>query len=439
MSKQWFVDNTINFDKLADTIHEQIPANYSIKARTWYDDNLSVVDEKRIIQAIANELCSLDKRVDPEKAAVKDTINKAFDILKTKYPVNKDVILPFTFITGEQLNEMPVEPIEFLVEDLLPADGISMLVGAQKAGKSTLALQLACAICNGDPIFNRKTKTGDVLYLDLEGTIGRIQKRLKDGKAPVNLIICQNRDGTVNKLSQGFIQQLDYMIKQRTNIRLVIIDHWALLADRGGKRNQNAYEAGQANTDEIRDWAHQNKIAVLLLYHQRKRSPNQRETDVLNSYVGGASIWGAAEAQWVLEKKSDCHPEYHTLLASGRDFENGDISLRLHRTNTGFDYNGSEEEFQKRECKQSGLYKIIIDHVRSENPWITNATDLSDEYFNLSGEQIAPNKIKPKLNKIDQVLNDSGIVCKYKTTGKVRQYIFSRKNYDDVNILIENK
>ncbi len=49
----------------------------------------------------------------------------------------------FSVIDGETLMTMPLEPVKFIIESLLP-QGLHILAGAPKAGKSWLALWLCC-------------------------------------------------------------------------------------------------------------------------------------------------------------------------------------------------------------------------------------------------------------------------------------------------------
>lgn len=69
--------------------------------------------------------------------------------------------------TMQTLFEQPLEPIDFLVDGLF-AQGLYILGGSPKVGKSWLALQLCLAVCTGTPFLGRPTRQGEVLYLALE-------------------------------------------------------------------------------------------------------------------------------------------------------------------------------------------------------------------------------------------------------------------------------
>ena len=76
----------------------------------------------------------------------------------------------------------------FCVETLLP-EGISMLGGAPKVGKSWMVLLLALQVAKGEPLWNLPTKQGTVLYLALEDSQSRLQDRVNrlTGEAPASI------------------------------------------------------------------------------------------------------------------------------------------------------------------------------------------------------------------------------------------------------------
>jgi RecA-family ATPase len=80
---------------------------------------------------------------------------------------------------GDLLNE-PETTVEWLVEELFPSGGFSLLVAKPKVGKSTLARQLALSIARGDPFIGRWTTQGAVIYLALEEKRSEVRKHFRD-------------------------------------------------------------------------------------------------------------------------------------------------------------------------------------------------------------------------------------------------------------------
>ena len=82
-------------------------------------------------------------------------------------------------LTGAALIAMPLPPTRMIVETLVP-QGLHILGGAPKIGKSWLTLWLCLRIAQGEPVWNLPTEKGDTLYLCLEDSFARVQNRLLD-------------------------------------------------------------------------------------------------------------------------------------------------------------------------------------------------------------------------------------------------------------------
>ena len=86
-------------------------------------------------------------------------------------------------IDGETLMDARLPKRNFCIETLLP-EGISMLGGAPKVGKSWMVLLLALQVAKGEPLWNLPTKQGTVLYLALEDSQSRLQDRVNRVNIP---------------------------------------------------------------------------------------------------------------------------------------------------------------------------------------------------------------------------------------------------------------
>lgn len=84
-------------------------------------------------------------------------------------------------IDGETLMDTRLPRRSFCIETLLP-EGISMLGGAPKVGKSWMVLLLALQVAKGEPLWNLPTKQGTVLYLALEDSQSRLQDSSTDSR-----------------------------------------------------------------------------------------------------------------------------------------------------------------------------------------------------------------------------------------------------------------
>ena len=78
-------------------------------------------------------------------------------------------------INAEDLQNRTYEPTHFMIDELIP-EGLHILAGAPKIGKSWLALWLCLCVSQGQPLWNFATAQGEVLYV---GTDDQFDEFLK--------------------------------------------------------------------------------------------------------------------------------------------------------------------------------------------------------------------------------------------------------------------
>ena len=83
----------------------------------------------------------------------------------------------------EEIMTTVYKPIEFAIDGLI-AQGLYILAGAPKVGKSWLVLDICLSIAKGESVLGQKTLQGTALYLCLEDSYARIQNRLYEPTAP---------------------------------------------------------------------------------------------------------------------------------------------------------------------------------------------------------------------------------------------------------------
>lgn len=77
------------------------------------------------------------------------------------------------------------EALEFIVPDIVPADGLVILFGAGSGGKTFALMKLSLAVSRGDSFLGRTTQQRNVLYIDCEtgrSTYGYRMRRLCAGE-----------------------------------------------------------------------------------------------------------------------------------------------------------------------------------------------------------------------------------------------------------------
>lgn len=94
-------------------------------------------------------------------------------------------------IDGESLMNMPLKPVNFIIDSLL-SQGLHILAGSPKVGKSWFALWLSVMIAKGEAVWGMSVKQGATLYLCLKDSVLRIQNRLFEitEDAPASVHFC---------------------------------------------------------------------------------------------------------------------------------------------------------------------------------------------------------------------------------------------------------
>ena len=222
-------------------------------------------------------------------------------------------------INAEDLQNRTYEPTYFLVEELIP-EGLHILAGAPKIGKSWLALWLCLCVAQGQPLWNFATTQGEVLYLSLEDSFQRIQTRLFDltEDAPPTLHFAIMADTLKHELEQ----QIEQFLTEHPATTLVVID--TLQRVRGTGSDSNLYANDYQDIGILKQLADKRHIAILLIHHLRKL----HDDDPMNMISGSTGLSGAADSTFVLQKSSRL-ANIASLHCTGRDIPDRTLKLEL--------------------------------------------------------------------------------------------------------------
>lgn len=196
-------------------------------------------------------------------------------------------------------------------------DGLTLLAGAPKAGKSWLAYGAAVAIASGAKALGAiEVKQGDVLYLALEDTGRRLKERLTkilDGEpAPAALTVTIEADDAPTYIRAW--------LKGHPDARLVIIDVLARVRA-PALREESRYDTDYRTLGSIKALADNAGVPFLVLHHTRKMA----SADFVDEISGTQGIAGAADAILVLRRMRG---EAGGLLqVTGRDIEEAEYAL----------------------------------------------------------------------------------------------------------------
>jgi hypothetical protein len=267
--------------------------------------------------------------------------------------------------TAAQLMAMDLPEPRFIVEGLL-AEGVTLLVGSPKKGKSVLALNIALAAAEGRPLWDTtslsllsrlgtfRTAKGNVLLLSLEDGPRRLKKRLRKmlqgGKAPENLHIRFDWP----RADQGGLQEMDGWLASHPDKVLVIVDVLARFR-KPVHGDRNIYEVDYQAIAGLHRLAEKHRVAILVLHHTRKAAAQ----DPLEMVSGTQGLAGAADAVLVFRRTPGSLDV--TLSLQSRDLDERELALRGDSDRLVWDLIGRTQE-----VRLSGERQAILEVLRTE-------------------------------------------------------------------------
>lgn len=237
--------------------------------------------------------------------------------------VNPFLLNQLETVDAEALMATPYAPKKFVVSDMLP-EGLILLCGPSKIGKSWFVLQFCLAVALGKKFLGHEIMQCDVLYLALEDTFARMKERMAilSEECPTNL-----RFATQSGLLGGDLEeQLVTHKQQYPNTKLVVID--TLQKIRGAydpKISSPTYGKDYADIGTLKRIADELGIAILLVHHLRKM---QDRDDPFNEISGTTGLMGAADTILLL-KKANREKNGANLYLTGRDIEFRTLALEF--------------------------------------------------------------------------------------------------------------
>ncbi|MCZ0734583.1 AAA family ATPase [Phreatobacter sp. AB_2022a] len=226
-------------------------------------------------------------------------------------------------VDASSLLAMEFEPVRYVVPGYI-AEGLTLLAGRPKLGKSWFSLGVSLAVATGGNALGAiPCDQGDVLYLALEDNERRLQGRLLSllPKLVSRPDVSRLRTATAApKINAGLIEALDDWRNSVANPRLVTIDTLAMVRSPKG-RNQDPYSADYEAISPLQRWASEHRVAVVVVTHVRKAEA----VDPLEAVSGTNGLTGAADAILVLTRDTS-GPK---LYGRGRDVDEIDKALRF--------------------------------------------------------------------------------------------------------------
>ena len=207
---------------------------------------------------------------------------------------------------------MKLPPTKFCVDTLLP-QGLCILGGASKIGKSWWVLDLCVRIAKGEPMWELKTSRRNNAVPLLGGYPAPCAEpsalhHRRSAAQCVFCYLCRNAVRRSVRTDTGF-----WSVKEHPDTVFVAVDTFQIV------RN-NSIDTSYANDYEeirvLKQLADELGICLLLVHHLRK----QGDSDPFNKLTGTTGIVGAVDTAFVLDK-SRRNADSATLYCTGRDVE----------------------------------------------------------------------------------------------------------------------
>jgi len=249
--------------------------------------------------------------------------------------------------SAKELQSMTFPPLSSIVPNIITAEGVTLFCSKPKFGKSWLAYDVSIA-CTTESytLGNIKPAQGSVLYLALEDSKRRLQRRMTKllptfgATWPERLTLKTEW----RRLHEGGVDDIRAWHAHAKSIGgkpiLVVIDVLAKVRKPVG--NRPLYEADYAALADLTKLANELGLAIVVLHHTRKMAAD----DLMETVSGSYGISGAVDTILVMANR----PNGAVLDIRGRDVESAELAI----------------EFNKHTCRWRVLGDAAEVHVSSQ-------------------------------------------------------------------------
>ena len=291
---------------------------------------------------------------------------------------------------------------QWLVESLVPADGITIMSAEPGSYKTYMLLDIAIKVTQGEPLFDKfATEKTNVLMVDEDNGGWLLNKRLKQLGAKEELPIYFYSD-------EGFLIDEKNIAKLlakciELDIKLLMIDCLAQVHD----LEENAAGDMSKIFRQLRRFKAKG-IAVLITHHNRK--PGTTPGSSRHEMRGSSSILASADSQVALKLDEDIVTVVQGKQRFDKVLKPFDLKVSDSRDEFSFTYLGSNEDGKVRDLEAS------IVSLLGENDRL-----FQKQIFDLLTQAGVPIN-KHKLGSMLKKMNEAGKISTTKGTGNTKYY-----------------
>ena len=308
----------------------------------------------------------------------------------------------------EEIMTTVYKPIEFVIDGLI-AQGLYILAGAPKVGKSWLALEMCLSIAKGEKVLGLKTSQGTALYLCLEDSYARIQNRLYElTDEPTEMLYFSVMS---DPIGGGLEEQIEGFMSEHRDLKIVFIDTLQMVRS----DTDSSYGSDYKDLSVLKALADKLEIAIIVVHHTRKC----KDIDPFNMISGSTGISGCVDGSMVLieTKRGSRNAK---LYCVGRDIENAEINLQ-------FDSDLKKwvvtDEPTAPKSKANIFLAALYVYIKKKIDFSGTASELIEKLKSVSDETFYPNRVTRDLVQNGYTLKKFGIDFQYKRTRNGRLII----------------
>ena len=263
-------------------------------------------------------------------------------------------------ISAKELQKKKLPPINWIVKDLLP-EGLTILAGRPKLGKSWMAMNIAISVAEGNKALGYfDTAKHKVLYIALEDNDRRLQSRINnilnseiDKNASENLFLMTEKS-KLPKLSENGLEEIEKIINDEPEIKLIIIDTLGRIRGNTKRHDNNIYQADYELSSGLQGIAMKHQLCIMLIHHTKKGG----EENVFDEISGTTGLPGGSDTMMVIKKVNG----QSTLNVTGRDIVENSFSIVFDDQIFTWNVVGKVEEVRTTAERQA-----ILDTLKTHN------------------------------------------------------------------------
>ena len=275
--------------------------------------------------------------------------------------------------------DLDEEQGNYLIESLIPRDGVTVLGGAPKTGKTTLVMNMIYSIVTNQNFLGKRiiqTENDKIkpLFMTNEESnrvcFSRLQKIFGDDEGIEKVEIA-------TRIKYGYTNGLLDIIEAEAEMgyNLFIVDNFRSFGvDKGIEKDFS----GEQLAERLRwmtDMCEELHISIILIHHTRKRG-NNKIVNQSDELAGGGAIGSVADSIIMLSRTGS---EKIKMTASSRVAKDQNFLLTLNSDPLRFqfeDLHQAEHDAEKQEYLKTGIHAVFQKIFETDSVFECRMADL---------------------------------------------------------------